>query len=125
MKTRVEKLRAVLAEDRLDGMLITGSTNRRYMSGFTGSAGSLFVSEDEALLLTDFRYVDQAAAQAPAFDVVRCDDLFGKLGELLANRSDARIGFEADKVTVAQMDNLQKAVADSGTGAAEWIATRD
>ena len=36
---------------------------RRYLSGFTGSAGSLVVTVDEALLWTDSRYFIQAAAQ--------------------------------------------------------------
>lgn len=36
---------------------------RRYLSGFTGSAGSLVVTSDNALLWTDSRYFLQAAAQ--------------------------------------------------------------
>lgn len=36
---------------------------RRYFSGFTGSAGSLVVTADSALLWTDSRYFIQAAAQ--------------------------------------------------------------
>ncbi len=36
---------------------------RRWLSGFTGSAGSLVVTLDEALLWTDSRYFIQAAAQ--------------------------------------------------------------
>ena len=36
---------------------------REYMSGFTGSAGTLVVTENEAALWTDGRYFIQAAAQ--------------------------------------------------------------
>lgn len=36
---------------------------RRYLSGFTGSAGSLVITQDEALLWTDSRYFIQAADQ--------------------------------------------------------------
>ena len=36
---------------------------RKYFSGFTGSAGTLVVWEDEAALFTDGRYFIQAAAQ--------------------------------------------------------------
>lgn len=122
METRIEKLRAKLAEEKLDGLLITGGTNRRYVSGFTGSAGALFVSPNEALLLTDFRYIEQATQEAPAFDVVRYDALPTRLGELLANRPGARIGFESHKVTVAVLDQLQGA---PGADTVEWVATRD
>lgn len=37
---------------------------RRYLSGFTGSAGDLVVTLDKALLCTDSRYFIQAARQA-------------------------------------------------------------
>ncbi len=36
---------------------------REYMSGFTGSAGTLVISADEAVLFTDGRYFGQAEAQ--------------------------------------------------------------
>ena len=59
----------------VDALLITSLTNIRYLTGFTGSAGMLFVLPDEAVLLTDGRYGIQAneqiaAADAPARVVV-------------------------------------------------------
>ena len=36
---------------------------RRYLTGFTGSAGTLIVTADKALLWTDSRYWDQAARE--------------------------------------------------------------
>lgn len=125
MQTRIDNLRGIIAEAGVDGLLITGSTNRRYMSGFTGSAGALFISGHEALLLTDFRYTDQAAQEASAYEVVIYNDLYTTLGELLAGRSGSRIGFEADRVTVSQMAQLEKAVAGPAGGTVEWVATRD
>jgi Xaa-Pro aminopeptidase len=47
----------------LDGLLITGSANVRYLSGFSGSSAILFVSTRETLLITDFRYQTQAAEE--------------------------------------------------------------
>lgn len=122
MEKRIEAMRAALAEQNLDGFLVTGSTNRRYLSGFTGSAGALFISADEALLLTDFRYISQAGEEAPGFDVVRYDVLPHRLGELLAPRHGARIGFEAHKVTVSSMNELREAPGADGV---QWVATRD
>lgn len=127
MNDRITHVRKALAEKELDGLLITGSTNRRYMSGFTGSAGSLFISGDEALLLTDFRYVEQAGDEATAYETVQYDDLYDRLGELFASRPGARIGFEADRVTVSQMEQLRAATERNASvdGAVEWVATRD
>ena len=47
---------------------------RRYMSGFTGSAGDLVVTLDKALLWTDSRYFIQAARQLEGTGIVLMKD---------------------------------------------------
>ena len=68
---KIQRLRALLAERGLDGVLISSGENRRYLSGFTGSAGYLLISGDGSVLGTDFRYVEQAGEQAPEFRIER------------------------------------------------------
>ena len=46
-----------------DALLVTSLTNIRYLTGFTGSAGLLFVLPGEVVLITDGRYGLQAAEQ--------------------------------------------------------------
>ena len=70
MKERVEKLRKLLEQNRLDGALITGLTAIRYYSGFTSDEAALVITLDHASLLTDFRYTIQAREQSPDFEVV-------------------------------------------------------
>ena len=60
---RISKLKNELAALNLDGMYITNLTNVRYLTGFTGSAGSLLVLEDEQHFFTDGRYIEQSKAQ--------------------------------------------------------------
>ena len=60
MNYRLAKLREKLEEKELDAILISTAQNRRYISGFSGSAGYLVVSRDDAILATDFRYTEQA-----------------------------------------------------------------
>ena len=60
---RLDRLRPSLAETGLGGLLVTNITNVRYLSGFTGSAGSLWGDEYRAVLVTDGRYRDQAPDQ--------------------------------------------------------------
>ena len=66
---RLTALRASLASASLDAMLITSLPNIRYLSGFSGSSALLVVSATDAVLLTDFRYTEQAKEQAG--DVMR------------------------------------------------------
>lgn len=69
-EARLQKLRELVAARGLDALLVTNLVNVRYLSGFTGTNAALMVSATEAVLLTDFRYLEQAAAQASAFEVV-------------------------------------------------------
>ena len=50
---RISKLKNKLANLNLHGMYVTNLTNVRYLTGFTGSAGSLLVLEDEQHFFTD------------------------------------------------------------------------
>ena len=69
MKERVEGLVAQFQDKELDGVLISAPENRRYLSGFSGSAGYLFITKANAILVTDSRYTEQATNQSPYFDV--------------------------------------------------------
>ena len=63
---------------------VSSPENRRYLSGFAGSAGYLLISRDAAVLATDFRYTEQAELQAPDF---RVDRISGGLGLAAGNSS--------------------------------------
>ena len=68
-KQRIERLREKLEERKLDALFIaspeTGSpVNRRYLSGFTGTSAYLLIPRDDAVIVTDFRYSEQAALPA-------------------------------------------------------------
>lgn len=124
MQARIDNVRAALTELGLDGLLVTVGANLRYLSGFTGSAGTLFISPQDALLLTDFRYIDQATEQAPDYKVINIATT--SLVQMLAQRKGARIGFESDKVSVAQLEHWQKGVAElAGDNAIQWVGTAD
>jgi len=71
---QITRIRERFAELGIDGMLITSPTNRRYMTDFTGTAGVVLISMDEAKLLVDTRYVEQAIGQAVQYDVIQYKD---------------------------------------------------
>lgn len=70
MSARIEKLRKALAEQGVDAIITESPENRYYISGFTGSTGWAIVSQNHAIFVTDFRYIDQAKEQCPEFTVV-------------------------------------------------------
>ena len=95
-----------------DAILVSQPENRRYLSGFTGSAGFLLVTDQEAVLATDFRYTEQATTQAPNYKIFQVSGaLSAWLPELIANLDNGRLGFEDRYVTFSlyrQLSNILK-----------------
>jgi Xaa-Pro aminopeptidase len=110
--SRLTKLRQRMQAEKLDAFIISSPENRRYISGFTGTSAMLVILLNRAYLLTDFRYIEQASAQAPEFEVVDSgSDFFQSVKELAQGSS--RIGFEEDYTTYAIYLKLKDAVSDA------------
>ncbi len=75
--SRIERLRALFDEAKIDGVLISQPESRFYLSGYTGhdlpprdSAGYLMIGKTGALLLTDPRTSEQAENEAKDYKTV-------------------------------------------------------
>jgi Xaa-Pro aminopeptidase len=102
ISSRRQKLRQRLAEKEIDGILISQAENRYYLSGFDGSAGYLLITQQHAVLATDFRYLEQAKRQAPDYELFRITgDIEGWFPELVAELNLRQLGFETEHVTFA------------------------
>ncbi|MEK5332373.1 M24 family metallopeptidase [Lysinibacillus sp. FSL W8-0992] len=97
---KLQKLRKTLQEQNIDGILITNGYNRRYMTGFTGTAGVAIVSQNEAVFITDFRYTEQAAAQIKDFRIVQHEvTLLEEIATQVKAMGIKSLGFEKDTVS--------------------------
>lgn len=86
IKLRLNALRSIMKEAGVQATIIPQTDPhqseylaahwqvRRFLSGFTGSAGSLVVTLNEALLWTDSRYFIQAAAQLEGTGIILMKD---------------------------------------------------
>jgi Xaa-Pro aminopeptidase len=110
---RRERLQQILIERQLDGILISQAENRRYLSGFTGSAGWLIITRRQALIVTDFRYLEQVSHQCPDLELVRQDEaphvVIAETAKKLGIRS---LGVEGRAMTLAFYQDLQAALGD-------------
>ncbi|MDM5250532.1 MULTISPECIES: Xaa-Pro peptidase family protein [unclassified Lysinibacillus] len=97
----LKQLREALRAQQSDVLIITSNQNRRYLTGFTGSAGTVVITPTQALLLVDFRYTQQATNQSKEFDVREIDRsrLYETIQEILDTESIQTIGFEQQHVT--------------------------
>lgn len=127
MNARIQKLRARLAEMGLDAILISQAENRRYLSGFTGSAGYLLVSPDRAIVTTDFRYLEQAGLEAPDYQIMRITGEPPKwFPDLAATLGCQKIGFESTDISYALYQALTQALAQSASARGiQLVAARE
>jgi len=114
MAGRLAGLRAKLDDGGLAALLVSHPQNRRYLSGFTGSAGYLLVTGEEAVIATDFRYFEQAAQQASGFRLhpITASPAETWLPGLLAGLGGKRVGIEAEHLPYAAYKRFAKTVAD-------------
>ncbi len=128
-KEKINKLRTVMKEKNIDYCVIYTSDPhgseyidkcfriREYLTGFTGSAGTLVVSMNEAALFVDGRYHIQADEQVDKSVIT-----VYKLGEkdvptyieyLLDNMEDGEwLGFDGKVVTAANYFRIEEELGD-------------
>lgn len=109
MSRRLDALRADMAERRLGGLLVSGMASVRYLTGFTGSSGFLLLEPGAATLFTDFRYESQAAAEIRpdvALHVMRTRTWDDLAEHLQPSPPGWRLGFEAARLSVAELERL-------------------
>lgn len=63
---RISQLRQQLREQELDALVVTSATNIRYLTGFSGSNGTVVITASKAVLVTDRRYDERAADELAA-----------------------------------------------------------
>ena len=124
-KERINALRSILRDKKLDAFLISHPENRRYLSGFTGSAGFLFISFDKAILATDFRYTEQANRQSPDFEILQITGAMTSwLPETLKTLNCKNIGFEAEDLTVSAHERLLETVRGADNVEVDFTPTQ-
>jgi Xaa-Pro aminopeptidase len=99
---RINRIRSLMVDEKVDGFFVTNMTSVRYLCGFTGSTGSLLIGHSAAWFFTDGRYKIRAEREVEGAEVV----VYPKKEEYPARLKDAsrgfesRVSFEAGSVTV-------------------------
>ncbi len=130
---KLAALRAAMTEQQVDAWIIPSSdphqseyvaehwTGREWVSGFTGSAGTLVVLQKQAGLWTDGRYFIQAEQELEGSDIQLMREgntnvpTIGKwLGEQL--KPESTIGFDGKTMSVAGVQRLEKSLGNNSFG---------
>lgn len=119
--TRRNKLVRSLQSAGADALLVSGESNVRYLTGFTGDSSWLFVSRDTTVLISDSRYSTQIGDECPGLDAeIRGvgQSMSEATAKIVKATGTQRLGIESDHLTVAQLHSLEEKVT-----AAELQAT--
>lgn len=134
---KVEKLRKIMERENLDAYLINGTDphnseyvcprwkTRAFISGFTGSAGTVLITKEKALLWVDSRYFIQGAKQieGTVFTLVKSDvDNNPTVLEYLSTAMDkgSRLGISSDTLMIGEKKKMEEACSNL-----EIVPTKD
>lgn len=106
----IEKIKKFLKEKELDAVLVADGSNMRYLSGFTGATGYLYMSAKQQVILTDGRYTLQAKEEGTGFSVEEISSSQGyseKLHRLLTEDGAESLGFEDEIMIYGTVERLR------------------
>lgn len=118
-----EKIDALLKERQLDAILVADGFNMRYISGFTGATGYLYLSPKQQVILTDSRYTLQAMEEGKDFTVIEVNREQGykeRLTQLILEDGCKVLGFEDEAMLYCSVEGLKAKLPVQ-----EWVPLGD
>jgi len=118
-ESRIKAVRSSLEKEDCSAVYITNLTNIRYLSGFTGSSGSCFISDKMAYFVSDGRYQTQSKEEVRDMEIIisnkpHIETLVSK-GIITSKQ---KIAFEADDISINGLNNIKTIVSDC-----TWVET--
>ena len=108
MNKRVQAFFDKMQEKELDGIIINNLKNVYYLTGFWGSNGTVFISRDRQILVTDARYIIAAKQEVTGFEIFAERDELATIAKIAKDMGLSRIGFE-DEISVSYYHRMQAA----------------
>jgi Xaa-Pro aminopeptidase len=130
LNRRHTAIRQTLAARGLDALIVTSLPNVLYLTNFDASAAIVVIGAEHFRFITDFRYVAAleatrgTASECVGIELMRVDTSYDEtLASELATLPRARVGFEAEHLTVARHQWLESKLQDQGPDAASLVPT--
>ena len=105
-------LKEAKREHELDAIYVSKREDVGYLSGFTGEDSALLFGSAWSVLITDFRFEEQAPSECPGSEITirpRQKRLEELVGSLLVDGDVARLGFQAADLSYDRYARLKKA----------------
>ncbi|MBI3694783.1 MAG: aminopeptidase P family protein [Acidobacteria bacterium] len=106
---RLGRLRDLLVEARVEGLIVSALPNIRYLTGFTGSNALALVTRDDTVFFTDGRYKVQASLEVRGAKVIVAKaSLVRALMGSVKRRGLRRLAFERRRASFELYDTLRR-----------------
>ena len=92
-------------------LIVTSEINQRWLTGFEYTDGYVLVTHGESFLITDFRYIEAARADAdPGFTVYMPEgrSMLTAIGEMLAGEGITRVAIEDGTLPVSDLERFKE-----------------
>ncbi len=110
---RRANLLPILQAAEVQALLVSGETNVRYLTGFTGDSSWLLIGPGLEVLITDSRYTTQLEEECPGIELhVRkvSEKLSDAVSTVLTRARLSRVGYESHLVVAEMLEVLQTAL---------------
>ncbi len=104
--TRTEKLKILMNKKGYNALLVTDRKNVYYYSSFFATAGYLLITAEKNILVTDFRYLEQAVCQAKEYTV--CDVKDFDITKFVSDNDV--VGFENESIVYSEYEFFSKKI---------------
>lgn len=108
MEKRIRNIRSKLNSSDMDGVLLFDLMNIRYLVGFTGSAGILFVGREKVILTVDGRYTTQANNETRDCEIIELRDNLKGIAGIISDLQLNSVGFEAHAISFESYSKLKE-----------------
>lgn len=121
---KIRKLQETMPSS-VEAVLVCDPANRFYLTGMKSSAGTVLVTRQNAWLIIDFRYLEEAEKKVKNCHVLEEKQLYAQLEALLQEQQVKKISVLADRMTLAQYRALKESLnhtkIDDTETAARWM----
>jgi Xaa-Pro aminopeptidase len=108
MSERIARLREGLVAEGLNAFLSFDAVTNQYLSGFSGSTSVVIVAAHRSVLITDFRYREQAHVEVLDFELREAKDSYMReVCTVLDDVGVRKVGFEPERMTFKSYQDVR------------------
>lgn len=108
--THLELVKKALPDD--GALIVTSNVNQRWISGFDYTDGYVFVTKKSGFLITDFRYIEAARAEADkGLEVIMPDEgMLARIEKIAADDGVKKIYVEEATLSLVDFDRIKSRI---------------